>query len=221
MNKKKVAIVHTSFISVDAIIAFFKEIIPEVELINIVDDSLLAEVMDTGYATDRVYQKMETYFKNAALMGVDAIFNQCSSVGEAASAAADKIDVPVLKVDEAMAEEAVKLGRRIAVVATVASTMGPSTRLIKEKAAVADKEVEIVEALVDGALKVLLEEGNRAMHNRMVKEKIEAIQDDVDVIVLAQGSMIVLLPELQHIKKPVLSSPKLGIQKMRKLLFED
>ena len=44
------------------------------------------------------------------------------------------IKTPVLKIDEAMAEEAVKLGRKIAVVATVASTVGPSSRLVKSKA---------------------------------------------------------------------------------------
>jgi len=216
--KKKVAIIHTSFVSVEDLKQLFSEIIPEVELINIVDDSLLAEVMENGYATERVFEKMETYFKNAEIMGVDAIFNQCSSVGEAASAAAKSVAVPTLKIDETMAEKAVEMGGKIAVVATVASTMGPSTRLVMEKAKEAGKEIEIVEALVDGALKVLLEEDDRDKHNQLVKEKIKSIQDEVDVILLAQGSMIVLVPELKDIKKPVLISPQLGVEKMKSIL---
>jgi hypothetical protein len=31
--------------------------------------------------------------------------------------------------------------------------------------------------------------------------------------------MVVLLPELEDIKKPVLSSPELGVQKARKVLY--
>ncbi len=218
MITKKIAIVHTSFVSVEDLKQLFAEIIPEAKLTHIVDDSLLAEVMENGYATPQVVKRVCDYYINADSQGVDAIFNQCSSVGEAADVASKLIKTPVLKVDEAMAEEAVKLGSKIAVVATVASTMGPSTRLIKHKAKEAGKEIEIVECLVDGALKVLMQEGDRAKHNQLVKEKMISIQDDVDVFVLAQGSMVVLLPELADIQKPVLTSPRMGVQKMRIVL---
>lgn len=218
MPTKKIAIVHTSFVSVEDLKQLFSEIIPEVKLTHIVDDSLLTEVMENGFATPEVIKRVCDYYINADSLNVDAIFNQCSSVGEAADVAAKLIKTPILKVDEAMAEEAVKLGNKIAVVATVASTMGPSTRLVKTKAKEAGKTVEIVECLVDGALKVLMQEGNRAKHNQLVKEKMISVQNDVDVFVLAQGSMVVLLPELADIKKPVLTSPRLGVQKMRKVL---
>lgn len=218
MVTKKIAIVHTSFVSVEDLKQLFNEIIPEVQLTHIVDDSLLAEVMENGYATPQVIKRVCDYYVNADSLGVDAIFNQCSSVGEAADAAAKLISTPVLKVDEAMAEKAVTLGSKIAVVATVASTMGPSARLVKTKAKEIGKDVEIIECLVDGALKVLMQEGNRAKHNQLVKEKMLSIQDEVDVFVLAQGSMVVLVPELSDIKKPVLTSPRLGVQKMRELL---
>lgn len=218
MSTKKIAIVHTSFVSVEDLKKLFSEIIPEAKLIHIVDDSLLAEVMENGYATSKVIKRVCDYFVNADSLGVDAIFNQCSSVGEAADIGAKLIKTPVLKVDEAMAEEAVNLGKRIAVVATVASTMGPSTRLVAKKAAEANKEVAVIECLVDGALKVLMQEGDREKHNRLVKEKMLQVQDEVDVFVLAQGSMVVLIPELKDIKKPVLTSPRMGVEKMRKVL---
>lgn len=218
MTTKKIAIVHTSFVSVEDLKQLFNEIIPEAKLTHIVDDSLLAEVMANGYATPQVFKRVCDYYVNADSLGVDAIFNQCSSVGEAADAGAKLISTPVLKVDEAMAEKAVTLGRRIAVVATVASTMGPSTRLVKSKAKETGKDVEIIECLVDGALKVLMQEGDRKKHNELVKEKMISIQNEVDVFVLAQGSMVVLVPELSNIKKPVLTSPRLGVEKMRKVL---
>jgi hypothetical protein len=75
-------------------------------------------------------------------------------------------------------------------------------------------------ALVDGALEILMKEKDREKHNRLVREKLESIAPEVDVIVLAQGSMIVLLPELQHIDKPILTSPRLGIERVRDLLAQ-
>ena len=48
----------------------------------------------------------------------------------------------------------------------------------------------------------------------------KAAAKDNDVIVLAQGSMTVLLPHLGHIEKPVLSSPRLGIEYLKQVIGE-
>jgi hypothetical protein len=41
---KKIAIIHTSFVLVDIITELFNKIIPEAELVHIVDDSVLSEI---------------------------------------------------------------------------------------------------------------------------------------------------------------------------------
>ena len=219
MNGKKLVIIHTSFVSVEALGELCRELLPGVEVRNIVDDSLLPEVMANSGPTSGVVQRITAYARLAESLGADVILNQCSSVGEAADQAAAATGVPYLKIDQPMAERAVQLGERIAVVATVASTLGPSCRLVTSAAQRAGKEVEVIPCLVDGALEVLMQEKNREKHNRMVKEKIEAVQDKADVIVLAQGSMIVLLPELGHITRPVLTSPRLGVERVREMLL--
>ena len=217
---KKITIVHTSLVSHAHLNQLFKEIIPEAKIQNIVDDSLLAEVSDVGHVTPGIVNRMCKYFQSAELIGSDLIFNQCSSVGEAAAAAAKTVSVPVLRVDEAMAEKAVELGSKIAVVATVASTVEPSCNLVKQKAEAAQKAVEVVPYLVDGAMWALIHEGQEK-HNRLVKDTVIKAAEECDVVVLSQGSMVVLLPELTDIKKPVLSSPELGVRKARKLLFPE
>lgn len=215
---KKIGIIHTSFVSVNDLKELFAEILPEVQLTNIVDDSLLREVMANGGITPAIVKRMCSYVQMLEVSGVDAIFNQCSSVGEAFDIAVQQTNLPVLKVDRPMAEKAVSLGSNIAVVATVASTLKPSCNLVKKAATDTGKQVAVKSVLVDGALDILMKENDRDKHNRLVKEKIEAIQDKVDVIILAQGSMVVLLPELEHIKVPVLSSPRLGVQRMCEIL---
>ena len=218
---KKVYIIQTSLVSHAELNALFAELVPDAKVHNLVDDSLLYDVMQNGGINDKVISRMCSYFQAAANNGADLIFNQCSSVGEAADIAARLVSVPVLKIDSPMAQRAVEIGTKIGVVATVQSTMFPSCNLIRAKAAEAGKTVEIVEYLVDGALTVLLKENNRAKHNAMVLDSVKRAEAECDVIVLAQGSMTVLLPELKGINKPVLTSPRLGVERAREILMGD
>jgi Asp/Glu/hydantoin racemase len=216
---KKVYIIQTSLVSQVELNALFAEIVPEAQVFNIVDDSLLHDLSKIGGIDDKIVARMCAYIQAAAANGADLIFNQCSSVGEAADIAAKMINVPVLKVDAAMAEKAVELGTKIAVATTARSTMGPTGRLIRSKAAAVGKNVEVCEYLVDGALEILMKEKNREKHNALVMEAVKRAETQCDVIVFAQGSMTVLLPELKDIKKPVLTSPRLGVERARKILM--
>ncbi|MDR2514635.1 MAG: aspartate/glutamate racemase family protein [Christensenellaceae bacterium] len=215
---KSVAIVETSFVSYEVLKALCAEIMPDVTVTQIVDESLIREVNANGAPTDGVRRRMYSYYQQAESLGVDAIFNQCSSVGEVADSLRPFVDVPVVKIDEAMARKAVSLGKKIAMIATVASTVGPSSRLIESAAKEAGEEIELDIRLVKGAMMVLIEEGNVEKHNQMVLGEIEAAAKENDVIVLAQGSMVVLLPYLKHIEKPVLSSPRLGVEYLKEVI---
>lgn len=215
---KKVAVIHTSFVSVNDLKRLFGELVPEVEMINIVDDSLLPEVIAAGGLTAGVIRRVCCYALQAEAMGADLVFNQCSSVGEAADVAGRLLRIPYLKVDEAMAEEAVLTGGKISVIATLPTTLGPSTGLVRRTAERLDKKADVRPCLCEGAFDVLVKEGDKEKHNRMVLEKIEEEAESADVIVLAQGSMITLLPYLEKVKVPVLTSPRSGVMRIRRVL---
>ena len=216
--KKSIAIVQTSAVSSAELKALCEEIMPEVTVYQIIDDSLIKEVNANGGPTYGVKRRMYNYFQQAESLGVDAILNQCSSVGEVADAIKPFVSVPVVKVDEAMAEKAVSLGKKIAVVATVPTTVGPSVRLVENKAKEMGKEIEIETHLVKDAMMILIEKGDVETHNKMVLGEVEAAAETCDVVVLAQGSMTVLLPLLGHIQKPVLTSPRLGVERVKEVL---
>ena len=203
-------IVHTSFVSVQDLKDLFAEAMPEAQVRNIVDDSLLAEVLANGGVTPGVSHRMLQYYQAAESAGADLIFNQCSSVGEVAEAAAQRVKVPVVRVDARMAEVACETGRRIGVVATVETTLGPTCRLIEATAKRLGKTVEINRCLVEGAFSLLVG-GDRPGHNRLVLEAIRRLAEEVDVVVCAQGSMTAILPELGATRVPILTSPRLGV----------
>ena len=216
---KSIAIVQTSAVSSKDLKNLCSEIIPEVKVYQIIDDSLIPEVNANGGPTSAVKRRLYTYYQMAASLGVDLILNQCSSVGEVADAIRPFIDVPIVKIDEAMARKAISLGKKIAVVATVQSTVAPSTRLIENEARKAGVDIQIEKCLVDGAMMILIEKGDVETHNKMVIGAVEKAAQDNDAVVLAQGSMLVLAPLVKDIKKPVLTSPRLAVEYVKERLY--
>lgn len=214
---KTVVVVHTGPATVQPLKQQFQEILPDVRVVNIMDDSLLNDVMAAGHLTAAVSARILSYMQQGESMGAVALLNACSSVGEAASAARTVIGVPIIKIDDSMTERAITMGRRIGVVATVKSTLEPTVRLIREKATAAGTEIEITEALAEGAFQTLLD-GKPEQHDEIVKRTIEALAHNVDVIVLAQVSMARLIPQLTDLKVPVMSSPKSGVEAVRDAL---
>ena len=216
--KKKVAVIHTFLYSVEDLKKLFRERLPEVEMINIIDDSLLEEALANKGVTPAVIRRISKYAVEAEALGADCILNQCSSVGEASEVAQKQIGIPYVKIDEPMAEEAVKLGAKIAVIATAISTIGPSSRLVENVAKRLGKEVTVNRCFAEGAYEALLKENNREKHNQIVIDTIKKAEKENDVIVLAQGSMYHLLPLLEDIKKPVLTSLESGVDQIRAVL---
>lgn len=214
---KKLGILHTSFALVAPLGELTRTMLPGVEVLNLVDDQLLAYARARGvdpFLTRRVCH----YMLLAQEYGVDAILNACSSVGEAADVARSLVDVPIVKIDEPMAEQAVQRGERIGVLATVASTLGPTQRLIERTAARTGRTVQVEPALCDGAFDLLMA-GQTERHDAMVMEHIAALRDRCDVVVLAQASMARLEPAVPAGGTPVLTSPRLAMERLRELLL--
>lgn len=215
---KTVFAIHTGPVLVDVMRKLFPELLPDVRLVNIVDDSLLADVRSAGTLTTSVTRRIVGYGVLAASSGADAIFSCCSSVGEAADLLAEVVEIPVIKIDDRMASRAVESGSRIGVMATLATTLDPTERLILRKAAEAGRVVQTTRYLADSAFDALLA-GDPARHDELVRAVVERAMDENDVVVLAQGSMARLVPLVEgHSNVPVLSSPRLGVEALRERL---
>lgn len=209
MNKT-VCIIHTNRLAGGDLTRLFNEMAPDVTVRNIIDDSMLPEVLAAGGVTPGVLQRYCRYAALAEELGADLIFNQCSSVGEAADIARGFVHVPIVKIDERMAEVACHTGSRIGVVATAASTMGPTSRLISRTAERLGTPVTLVQELRTDAFERMLA-GDRKGHNELLLGTIRDLYGRVDVVVCAQGSMLALKPELGETSVPVLMSPPIGV----------
>lgn len=220
MSAKTVVIVHTGPVTVQPLGTLAAELLPGVRIINIVDDSLLKDVMAAGHVTPPVTNRMAQYMTIGQGMGATAILNACSSVGEAADAIAPMLSIPLVKIDTAMAEAAVARAATIGVAATVQTTLDPTARLIERKAVEAGKQVTVKRVLCPGAFDALLA-GRGEEHDRIVSESLLKLAAEVELIVLAQVSMGRVADALgDKVKVPVLTSPRLGMERLAKVLAE-
>lgn len=219
MPRKKLGLIHTSSTLIDVFKQICDELIPDVDVLNIADESLIADVIAAGNITESVLQRLCEHVRMAEASGADFVMVTCSSIGCAAESAQAGVSVPVVRVDRAMAEHAVSLAERIGVVATLHTTLGPTVELIEHSANLTGKSVEVTALLCDGAFAELLQ-GNLESHDEMVCQALTELIEKVDVIVLAQASMsrcVVRLPSELTIK-PILSSPRLAIESIKRLI---
>lgn len=186
----------------------------EVDVINLLDDSMLQDMIHS-HQVKEVEKRWIKYSEIAASLGADAILSACSSVGEFAEKAGERLEVPVYRIDEAMAERAVETAATISVFATLSTTLEPTVNLIRRKASAAGKECAIHTVLVSGAYEELMK-GNRALHNQMIQDAVQKYSAS-DALVLAQASMASALEGLDGIDiHKVLTSPVLGMEKLKK-----
>lgn len=208
----KAALVYTSTTPelIQMVEAEVKKALPkEAELISFQDPSILAEVREAGYVTAAAAARLVGLYMEAISAGADAVLNLCSSVGEVADAAQDLgryTGIPIVRVDEEMCREAVRKGKTIGVIATLPTTMEPTKHTILRVAREMNRHVEVKEALAEGGFG-LDQEG----FQKLLLHAAETVADQVDVILLAQGSMAYCEEWLSRkTGKMVLSSPRFG-----------
>ncbi len=193
-----------------------KNIGADAEIISLADPTILAETRDAGYVTPAAAARLMGMYTAAVAQGADAILNVCSSVGEAADAfqpAAKYIGVPVVRIDEEMCREAARLGSRVGVLATLPTTLAPTKGTIERTAREMGKHVELVDGLVN-AFKM-----DQEQFRALLIGEAQRIAGQVDVIVLAQGSMAYVERDIEKaVGKPTLSSPRFGAAELKKAL---
>lgn len=219
----RVAVLHTSFVFVSvepAINDLIAELLPDAEVIHFVDSDVLATVIKEQGISPASEVRMTRLAEAAEAAGADIIFSACSSLGPSLDVAAEHVSIPVLKIDEPMAIEAVTRASRIGVLATVPTTLGPTSDLLKQKAEELGREVEVRQHLCEGAFDVLMS-GDRKRHDDIVSEQATELAQDVELIVLAQASMNRLSDRLAgQTGIPVLSSPRSGVTELAKRVTE-
>jgi Asp/Glu/hydantoin racemase len=184
---------------------------------NFLDDSLTDDLKSSGGKVDALTTRFGELAKYAVGTGAQGILFTCSAFGAAVEAARAAVEVPVLKPNEAMIEEAVAIGTRIALVATFEPALAPITAEFHKYADTIGTSVTLQPFLVNGAWDAI-QAGDKPTHDRLIIETC-ATAADWDVVCFAQFSMTAAQPAAENAAgRPTLSTPDSAVKKLKALL---
>jgi Asp/Glu/hydantoin racemase len=213
--KKKLAIIHTTPVTIEPLKELAKKIIGECEIVNLVDDSILPQLSNNGGNIKEIANRWESYAKTAEELGADCILNACSSIGELVSLTQPKVTTPIVRIDDAMAEYAISTAAKIGVAATLETTLKPTLDLLKQKAAEKQKDVEFEPILVASAYQKLMA-GDKDGHDSDLSAALLELAKTVDIVVLAQASMArVVSTFTPDEQRQFVTSPELGMKAVK------
>lgn len=204
-----IGFLHTADVHTATFTDLVNEMAPQLGSSHVVDPTLLADAQARDGVDPELRARLRGRLGEAA---VDAgvVVCTCSTISGAAELLGDQIGVPVIRVDRPMAERAVEIGPRIAVVAALASTIVPTTALIRSVATASARAVELTEVLCAAAWESFAA-GDVDAYLDAVAAAVGAIAVPVDVVVLAQASMAAAADRV-HASVPILSSPRLAVE---------
>ncbi|MDP9050081.1 MAG: aspartate/glutamate racemase family protein [Acidobacteriota bacterium] len=213
------ALIHTSPTLTPLFGALCAKHMPETLVFHMVDESLIKDTIREGRLRRVTMRRLLAMIESAAMSGADAVLVTCSSIGPGVEFGQKLCDIPVIRVDEAMAEAAVRMGPRIGVMATLRTTLEPTIALLRAKADEAGIEIEIVESMCDGAFEAVLA-GDAITHDRILSQALKNEMKGVDVVILAQASMARVVKAMPQgtLAMPVLSSPEMAVMQARDVM---
>ena len=181
--------------------------------------SVFEEIKSTGYVTASPAARLIGAYMKAIEAGADAILNICSTTSDIAYSmrdAAKYIGVPIVIINEEMCREAVRKGKKIAVMATFQSSVDPTRNIISRVAREMGKHVETRDVIVEGGFGLDPEQ-----FRTLMAEKAKTVADWADVIVFTQGSMAYCEEYIANMyRKVVLSNPRFGAKALKTALID-
>ncbi|HEX7776490.1 MAG TPA: aspartate/glutamate racemase family protein [Parvibaculum sp.] len=211
-----IAFLHTASIHVETFNALGREIAPELKLAHAVREDLLSAAEKAGFVTPALDMKTQEALFALAEGGARVVVCTCSTLGASAEALSEEMDIPVLRIDRAMADLAVETGRVIGVAACIPATVPNTQTLIRSSAARAGREVEVRSFVFDDVW-TAFREGRLTDYYEGIAARLEAAAQGVDVLVLAQASMAPAAALCGALSAPILSSPRIGFEAAARL----
>lgn len=204
-----IGFLHTADVHRATFTTLVGELAPDARTVHVVDTSLLAEARAQGTVDDALRARLLTALREVA-NDSDVVVCTCSTISGEAEALANLLDVPIIRIDRPMAEKATACGSRLAVVAALASTIAPTTALLREVADSRGVALQLSEYVCRDAW-IHFEAGDTDRYRQAIVSTIDAIPGPVDAIVLAQASMASAAGQCRS-DVPVLSSPRLAVE---------
>ena len=212
----RVAMIHAIAESIAPVNTAFGEVFPEAEVVNLLDEGLFLDFDD--HITPALRRRMSGLICYGAEHGADAVGLACSVYAPVVDSACDLVDVPLVSSYGPVVEEALNLGRRVGVIASVPATLRDAEYYLRRSAAARGIELEPHLALAEDLIPVIRSEGVAGLERRLVEE-VEKLAPEVDLVVLGQFSFAAAYTQVAaKASVPVLSAPHSSARLLKALL---
>ena len=217
MKSPRITLIHATAVAIDPICDSFKRLWPLARVTNLLEDSLSVDLAASGKLDEDMFARFCVLAKYAESYGADAILFTCSAFGPAIEAARAAVGIPVLKPNEAMMEEALATGPRIALLATFEPSLPAMQAELEQLAAERKAMVEITTHAVPAAL-AALHAGDGATHDDIIAAAAAKL-NDCDALLLCQFSMASAAERIasRH-GRSVFTSPYSAVARLKQLL---
>jgi hypothetical protein len=214
MSAPRIAAIHALHASIGPTLEAFARAWPRSRVMNLLDDALSLDLVATGRLDEAMVERFVDLGRYARRAGADAILFTCSAFGEAIDRVRHDLDVPVLKPNEAMVEQAVREGAPVALLATFAPTLASMAPEFEREAERQRRAIDVVPVHVAGALEAL-QRGDPERHDAIVLEEVNRVAGP-RTIALAQFSMARAADAISAATgRRVLTTPDAAVQKLR------
>jgi aspartate/glutamate racemase len=213
----RIALIHATPVAMPPVTEAFRRHWPEVNTVNLLDDALSADLARVGTLDEALRQRIAALATYATNLGAHGILFTCSAFGEAIEAVARSAAIPVLKPNEAMFEDALRLGTRVGLLSTFAPSIPPLEQEFIAMARMQDRHVTLESVCVPDAMEALTA-GAVDRHDRLLAEAAPRLAH-CDVVMLGQFSTARALPAVrQVVGGTVLTSPDSAVAKLKAAL---
>ena len=204
-----ITFIHTASIHIQTFDEIMAELAPLLMINHVVDVSLLVHAQQFGM--DEILSANLTQQLEALTLQSKVIVITCSSIGALAEDIGSLNGCVIQRVDRAMADYAVKQGGNILVLAALESTLNPTQDLLETSMLDMDHSVNLTFKCIEHAWQYF-QNGDLTQYFACIERSLKLNENQFDLIVLAQASMAGVMGQIS-LNIPVLSSPKLGVQR--------
>lgn len=213
----RIVVVHATAVSMAPTRIAFADSWPEAETVNLLDDSLSVDLKRAGSQTPEIVSRIVTLARYGSRIGAGAVLFTCSAFGTAIEKARSVVDLPILKPNEAMFEQAVAAGTRVGMLVTFGPSVAPLEAEFADTARRQGKSPTLQAVLVPEAMDAL-GAGDRTAHDRLLAEAAPRLSG-CDTVMLAQFSTSLAFEAVSRVlDSRVLTSPHSAVSRLQSLL---
>jgi Asp/Glu/hydantoin racemase len=213
---KRIFLVHPTLLAMPPVDEAFKTLWREATTINVLDESLYNDIPQDGKLGPDIAPRLVNLFRHCELSRADGIVFSGSTFGPAVEVARKEVKIPVLRIEEAMMDDAASRGGNILLVCTQKRAQPVVRGTLEAAGKRIGKPLTITELWVSGA-RDALNKGDHAGHDRLIAEQ-SAAAGEFDQIVFGMMSMApakAAMPPALAAK--VLTSGEAAVARMKQL----